>query len=192
MKTMFDWITSIWKILISPIPNTFINESKKAKGKLVSAIIWTLFLVAYNYVLNFLLFKREYSALVIGFSFLLYPITVLFFVFLLNLVYRKLFHRKKSYYDEFLYFTVIDLVLYYLIVSLVLPIPKIGITLSWILGTLYPVILLTIGVISLTKLKIWEAVVTVLISITIGIAGFLCIPGFISSLVFTLPQVIGR
>jgi hypothetical protein len=165
-----------------------VNESQKAKGKIFGAISWLLLIVAFNHFYVYAVYKYVFSLSVIIMTFLFFPIVFLFFVFCIETVYQKAFHRKKTYYDEFLYIAVAIFVPFQILSSPLGLIPSFGIYLGWA-SFIYPIILLVVAVKALTKLKTWQAIVTVVLSIILGLAGFFCIPAFLLSIMRAVPGV---
>src|SRR5215211_114118 len=172
--TLRDWLTSFWEITVHPSQTTFINESRKAKGKFVSVIGWLTFVAAFNDLFVYVVYK-QFAPLVIVLTFIVGPIAFLLFAFWLDTIYRRAFHRQKSYYDEFLYLTVAIYVPYTIWSSLLRLTPSVGHFLWWT-SFLYLVIMLTIAVKSLTKLKTWQAATTVIFSLVLGVMGLICLP----------------
>jgi hypothetical protein len=186
--TLKDWFSSFWEILVRPSKTTFINESQKAKGKLPSVIGWLIFIMAFDHVFVYAIYKQLFSPLVIVLTFIIFPIVFLLFAVFLDTIYRRAFHRKKSYYDEFLYLAVAIYVPYSIWSAPLALIPSLG-TYLWWASLVYLVILLTIAVKSLTKLKTWQAAITVIISLLLGVMGLICFPVFLLSLTRAVPSV---
>jgi hypothetical protein len=105
--------------------------------------------------------------------------------------YRKIFHHKQTYYDEFLYIWVIIFVLYQILASLsdLIPVARESYYLSWALY-LYPITLLSMAVKAITKLKVWQAIMTVVLSIILTLSFLACMPAFILSMIGAVPRVL--
>ena len=188
MGIIIEWFETTWKILVRPLPSTFLNESKKSKNKLASAILWIEIGFIFLYSANYLLFRHpEKFVTVLGVLFIM-PFVFLFYVFCMNTIYMRVFHRKTSKYDELLYSMTSIYILFMLLLVLLSAIPMIGAYANWV-SFVYALILLVIAVRGITKLKVWESIVTVIVSTILGGAGFLCIPAIIGSLMTTVPKV---
>jgi hypothetical protein len=186
--TLKDWLGSFWEITVRPSQTTFINESRKTKGKFVSVIGWLIFVATFTHVYVYVVYKQFFAPAVIVLTFIVIPIVFLLFAFWLDTICRRAFHRQKSYYDEFLYLTVVIYVPYTIWSSLLSLVPSVGNYLWWA-SLLYLVIMLTIAVKSLTKLKTWQAATTVILGLVLGILGLICLPAFILSLTRAVPSV---
>ncbi len=176
--TVKDWLSSFWQITVRPSPTTFINESRKAKGKLSSTIGWLVFITIFNNLFACVMYKQCFTPSVTIMTFVVFPIIFLFFAFCLDTISGRAFHCPKSYYDEFLYFAAIVYVPYALWSSLLSSFPLIGSYLWWA-SLLYPITLWTIAVKSLTKLKTWQATITVILSLILGIVGLISLSAFL-------------
>ena len=188
--TFKDWLGSFWKIIVHPSESTFVREAQKAKGKISSAIGWLLFLAVLIHLYIYAVFKYVFPIHVIILTFILIPLFSFFLAFCLDTIYRKIFHRKKTYYDEFLYIGIVILIVSQFVFSILNLIPAIrGNYLLWA-SYLYPIVLLIIAVKSLTKLKGWQAAITVILSVLLALAGFLCMPTFLFNLIRAVPGVI--
>ncbi len=186
MDTLKDWLVTFWKIIIMPMPETFIKEAKKAKGKFSSAVVWLVFLAVLIHLSIFLLFDYVYPLWVTISTILFVPITFFVFVFFIHMFYQRLFHRKKDYHAEFLYLAVGIFVPFVAIGSIVPMVPQVGTTLAWI-SLLYPIILMIIAVSTITKLKAWQSTVTVFLGLFFATLGFLCLPAFFFSMMNAVP-----
>jgi hypothetical protein len=186
--TLKDWLGSFWQITVRPSQTTFVNESRKAKGKFVSVIGWLTFIAAFTHLFVYVVYQQFFAPVVIVLTFIVLPIVFLLFAFWLDTVYRRAFHRQKSYYDEFLYLAVVIYVPWTIWSSLLSLTPSVGNYLWWA-SLLYLVIMLTIAVKSLTKLKTWQAAITVVFGLVLGVMGLICLPAFILSLTRAVPSV---
>jgi hypothetical protein len=111
-----DWLITIGMIIIKPLPQTFITESKKAKGKLLSSILWLVLAVIALNVHDFFV-RGNFSVSLLLFMALLIPLDFLFFVFCINMLYMRLFNKKQDYYSELLYLIVAILIPFITILS---------------------------------------------------------------------------
>ena len=189
MDIVKDWLTTFWKIIIKPTPETFIEESKKAQGKLSTAIVWIVLSIILVYAFIFFAYDYLFHPATIIFATLLFPIVFLVFVFFTHLFYQRLFRRKKDYYSEFLYLFIGIFVPLSAIHFLVGLIPNIGPTLSNIIWA-YLFVLIVIAVKAVSKLKVWQSIVTVFLGFLFASLGFLCIPAFLLSMMNAVPGTI--
>ena len=188
MAIFQDWLLTFYRIIVSPLPRTFINEAKKAKGKFPSAVLWlTLAVLIADAIIYFATGYFPVSRILMSLIFL--PIIFLVFVFSLDILYKKLFDRKKSYYDELLYLVVGVYTPFSVISSLTSLIPKVGQILSWILFV-YPLLLVILLLKSLTNLKFWQASVVVSLGTILTLGSLFCIPAFILSMMGALPRIL--
>lgn len=188
--TLKDWLGSFWNILIRPSQSTFFDEAQKAQGKTGSAVGWILFLTIFIHLYNYVAFNYVYPIYVIISSFILLPLDIFILTFCMDTICRKVFHRRRSYYDEFLYLWVVIFVISQVIIVVLSLIPAIRDNyLSWVLF-LYPIGLLTVAVKSLTELKIWQAAITVVLSVILASLFLICGPVFLFILIGTVPGVL--
>jgi hypothetical protein len=188
--TMKDWLGSFWKIVIYPSEATFFNEAQKADGKTSSAVGLLLLLTLFIHLYNYVFFQTAFPVVVIILSFLLIPLDIFLLAFCLDTIYRNAFHRKKSYYEEFLYIGVVTFISSQLLFFLLNMIPPIrGNQLLWV-SYLYLTVLLIIAVKSLTKLKAWQATVTVILSVILSVAGLIFMPVCLFSVIRAVPGVL--
>ncbi len=189
MDILKDWLTTFWKIIIKPTPETFLEEAKKAQGKLSTAIVWLvlsiIFICAYVYFTFDYLFP---PASIIG-TILIFPIVFLVLVFFTHLFYQRLFRRKKDRYSELLYLFVGIFVPFVVINLLVGLIPDIGLILADIV-LVYIFVLAIVAVKAVTKLKLWQSIVTVVLGLLFASIGFLCLPAFLLSMMNAVPGTI--
>jgi hypothetical protein len=184
--TLTDWLTTFWKILISPTPNTFISESKKAKGKFRSAAAWLVFFAMYAFFFSALLLGQAFIAGFVGLV-LIIPLTVILFSFVMNFVYQKLFKGKQSIYDKLMYLnTGILLPIHFLFVpvSTLVLVPLASITFNAIVTDVilfYQFALIMIAFQSITSLRFWQTAITVTIAFFVaGLTLLLTIPLILS------------
>ncbi len=191
---MKDWLGSFWNVLIRPSESTFVSEAKKAEGKTLSAVgslvLFTAFFCLYN--LAVLHYDFPIAAVILGF--IIIPLYFLVLAFSLDTLCRKIFHRKKSYYEEFLYIGVVVFIISQLLFYLLSWIPFLGtdyLTFTSIaVAYLYPIVLLIVAVKSLTKLTVWQATLTVILGVVSTIIGWFCIIVFMLSLMRAVPGVL--
>ena len=179
MQLLTDWIITVGRIGISPIPKTFQEEAVKAKGKTASAIVVIALAQTTGYLVAYPLLGADIHLFVLVGGLFLYPITFLFFVFCLHVLYKKLFNRKKEHYEELLYL-ITALYLPFIIINTAGEIwaNQIVIWASW------GIFLFLIGVIlkTITKLNVWQTALVVFLGAILAFAGLYCIPFFSSVL----------
>ena len=189
MSAFKDWLITFGMIIIKPVPDTFLEESKKAKGKLPGVIAWVVFATCIAHLSIYLNFHYVYSLGTIILTIIVFPVILLFFVFCVHRLYQRSFHRNKDYYQELLYIMVgIFVPIFGIMSSLISLIPQIGEAFSIILSV-YSVFLAIIAVKAITKLKLWQAGVSVVVGFVLAAAGVLVIPAILLSLMSTIPRV---
>jgi hypothetical protein len=168
--TLIDWLGTFGKVLTLPTPDTFLAEAKKANGKFASAVGWLVFYAVYIYVLASILIGKMLSIPALLMVVLVIPVVVILATTAMNFIFQRAFHRKEYLYDKILYITVAVLFPVFFILtflSLFIPGPIFAI-LAFIL-LFYQVALLTIGMKTIADIEYWQALVTVLLSIIVGI-----------------------
>lgn len=188
MDILSDWITTICLIAGSPLPNTFITESKKAKGKFVSALMWLVLAVFVINVYDFFV-RGIFSVSLFLFTALLIPVDFLFFVFCINMLHMRLYNKKKDCYDELLYLIVAIFVLFIFVFSLFSQAPILGELISWAI-LIYAAVLTVLAVKSVTQLEFGHSIVVVSLSLILAVGGFFCFPAFFASIMQAVPSVL--
>jgi hypothetical protein len=188
VDSLRDWFTTFGLVVTKPLPQTYVKEAARAKGKFSSAVAWLVF-YAIAMILSAAIATRAFSVIVLLIAVLLYPIVVLLFIFFTRLLCMRLFSRKKDYYDELLYLTVANLVPFIVLGFLSAPFPKLVGPFFWI-GLLYSLILTVIALKALTNLRYWQSAVTVLLAGVLASAGFFCVGFTIFGLMRAVPGVL--
>jgi hypothetical protein len=183
MNIMKDWLGTFWKVIVSPTPKTFLAEAQKAPDKFSSAMGWLVFFAIYLYgVVTIGIAPLPIAALIS--AVLLIPLVVILLTSAMHFVCQRVFHQKKYFYDKLLYITVAILLPIQFIfapVTLFLP-EKFSLALIYVL-LLYQIVLLALALKTIANLEYWQALVTVFISVVVGILAFLCSIPFIMSTV---------
>ena len=187
--TLKDWLGSVWKVMIFPFPRTFINEAQKAKGKTASAIVALLLLTIIVNLFNYVVLDHVFSPITILAALILAPIQTFFLAFWLDTICRKLFHFNTSYYDEYLYLAVVVAIVTQTLYTILNLIPFLQGNYLLAAWYLYPILLLTIAVQSLTKVKIWQATVIVVLSTIFALIGFACVAIFLLMMTRGMPGI---
>ena len=192
--TVKDWLGSFWNILIRPTESTFVNEAKKAEGKTFSAVGSLVLFTAFFCLYNLAVLHYDFSKGAVILGFIIIPLYFLVLAFSLDTLYRKIFHRQKSYYEEFLYIGVVIFIISQLLFYLLIWIPFLGTDYlaftSIAVAYLYPIVLLIVAVKSLTKLTAWQATLTVILGVGSTIIGWLCMIVFMLGLMRAVPGVL--
>jgi hypothetical protein len=191
MEILRAWLVTFGMIVIKPLPQTFVSESKKAKGKFSSAVAWVVFDVIATLIFTYFIAHRTYSFDTILLTILVLPIAILIFAFCIYKMYLQLFGGKQDCHQKILYLIVGILVPFLLINQLVSFIPKIGIILS-LITLIYPFILIIVAVMAITKLKIWQSIVAVLIGSLTAFFGLIFAAQFILDLTDVFPRIFFR
>jgi hypothetical protein len=169
-ETLIDWLGTFWKVLTLPTPKTFLAEAKKADGKFASAIGWLVFYAVYIYTLASLAFGRLLAVSTLLTVMLVVPLAVLLFTSAAHFICQRLLRRKEYLYDKMLYLTVAILLPVFLIIAPLSLFLSGGVfqLLAFIL-LFYQVALLTIAIKTTADIEYWQALVTVFLSIVVGI-----------------------
>ncbi len=168
--TLLDWFGTFWKVLVSPTPQTFLKEAKKADGKFASALGWLIFYAIYIVIMASFAVGAVLSVPAVLTILFLIPLAVVLFTSVMNFVCQRIFHTKGYIYDKLLYITVAVLLPIFVIFTAISPLisPDIfKISVSILL--FYQVALLTIAVTAIADLEYWQSLVTVVLSIIAGI-----------------------
>lgn len=180
--TLKDWLGSFWHVMIYPSQGTFAHESQKAGGKTTSAIGWLIFLAVFLHLYNYVVFKSVSPLSVVLLTLLLIPLDFFLLAFWLDTISRKVFHHKTSSYEQFLYIGVVIGVVSQILFSILNLIPPLRGYYLAEASYLYPIIILIVAVHSLTKLRIWESIITVILSVLLSLIIFACTSIFLLSM----------
>lgn len=189
--TIYDWLSTMGKMIVQPTPKTIREEAKKAKGKSTSAyfllVILFILFTLFRFYLNLFDPQRDlYGTIVIG---LILPVVFFFYVFCVNLLYKRLFKRNKDYMEALLYLMAAIFFVMFILNILVSFIPY-GNYISWAVFV-YMFYLNVLSLKTLTNLKVWQAVITIMLAALLGIPGILCIPAFIFNVNDMVPTFFG-
>jgi hypothetical protein len=169
-ETLLDWLGTFWKVLVSPTPQTFLQEAKKADGKFASALGWLVFYAVYMVVMASLAIHAMLSLPSLLTAIFLIPLAVILFTSVINFICRRVFRQKEYIYDKLLYITVAVLLPVFVIfapISILIDANVFKVLIFILL--FYQAALLTIGVKTIARIAYWQAFVTVVISIIAGI-----------------------
>ena len=165
MAFLHKRINFLFNLLFKPVPNTFEKIARHADNKLGESIIWLMLIGPIRELSNL----REFSLSGMLYEMIWVPIMILLFVFFLHLILKKIFRKENYVYDGLLYSTTLIFILISLIQLILSPFVK-G---NWMsILSVYQLILLTISLKSLTSLKIWQSIFTVLASIVFSFGGY--------------------
>lgn len=178
-QALRDWLGTFFRILTRPTTTTFQEEAQKAKGKLTGAILWIEGMLLMVYIAVYLYSGYIYPPSAILAAIIFLPIIFLFYVFCVYTICRRVFRCTKEMYDELLYLMTSIGVIGVSIETFTLCIPA---PLNEVLSggvLIYLAVLLVIALRAIVKLKIWEAIITVILGALLGAIGFMCIPTFV-------------
>lgn len=185
-ETLTDWLTTFWKILISPTPKTFISESQKAEGKFPSAVAWLVFFTVYIFIFSIFLLGQIFITGFIG-MILALPLAAVLFSSVMHFLYQRVFKRRPYIYDKLIYLNTAILLspqFLFVPVSAFVFVPLLSITFNAILTAIvlfYQFILIMIAFQSVTRLRFWQAAVTVTLAFfAAGMAVLFIIPFVLS------------
>ena len=181
LATLKDWLVTFWRVIFVPTPATFRAEAGKASGKFASAADWLVFYAVYLYVATDLVLGPVTLVLLLM-AVILVPLAVILFTSAMSFMVRRLAHRKEYVYDKMLYLTVAILVpLQFVFVQAVLALPgTIAFVVSYCL-LLYQVTLLTIALKTITNIKYWQA----LTSVVLAMVATILVCGMVALLIYS-------
>ncbi len=181
-----EWFTDFWRVLISPTPNTFKEIAKHAKDKFSGGVVWVLLAILTDRIFLWISSATEESdsvafAWTLVFNLIAVPLLFIFFSYFLNFIYKKMFNRKKDCHEEVYYLSILIFIPLFFATAVLRFFPPVVMWVTWIiLG--YQLILLVIAVKTLTHLKAWQALVSVLVSLPLTLFAFICFAAWIPSL----------
>ncbi len=185
-----DWLSTFWRILISPSPKTFAEEAEKAENKFSSAVGWAAFIALYSYLFVSLAARSAVSPSLLIIALLVVPLVVVLVPSATHFMLQRVFHQKQYLYDKVLYIYAAILVLFQLIINPALLLPtNVSRVLNYLLIA-YQFILLVIATKAIAKIEYWQAVVTILISVVVGALVFVCAFPVIASLMGSVTGVL--
>jgi len=189
MVSLKYWLVSICLVFIKPIPKTFKKITQDVKGVLGASIAWVVLMTSIFIItvgqLGF--YEGGYIAQLI-IAIIIMPIWFLLFVYLLEYINKRVFHRKQSWYEELLFSTTIVFILTTVLdlIPIVLNYENDMLNLALLI---YPIALLIISVIAITKVKIWQSIVSVLLVSGLSVGAFLFIGFFLMSMIQVVPSM---
>jgi hypothetical protein len=187
METLKDWLVTFGKIIIRPSAGTFRTEAKKAKGKLGSAIAWIVLQTVAYHLINFVARGFTDPMDSVFAMLFIFPIEFIFFVFCLHLMGKRLFHLEQDHYEEIVYLMAGILLPFMSFSYLVGLLPDIGTILGWAI-TMYIPVLMVIAIKAVTRLRVGQTIVVVVLSVLLAGVGALCIPLFFFRFLSTIPK----
>ncbi len=188
MRDLRDWLGTFGMIVIRPLPSTFVKEAKKAEGKFASAVVWLVLVVLAAHVWLYLVTGSPDALLAAVATVFLIPIAFLFLVYCIHMLQQRLFRKKAYHYPELLYLLV-GICVPIAVVNVILGRGALADILFWVICA-YGLVLAVMAVAAVTRLRIWQASIAVVLSLILAAGGFVCIGLFIISLIQTVPRVI--
>ncbi len=182
-ESVKGWLITFWRVLVLPTSNTFAAESKKAKRQFGGSVAWLALFGIFVYAIGSITLKEPLSLSILVVAILLIPITVIFFTTAMHFFYQRVFHKKQYLYDEFIYLCtaiLISIQVVYMLLGFILP-DDFLIYLNYIVY-LYQLYLVVVAYKTLTNLNYWQSIVSVVLSLGVGILVFFCTMPFIASL----------
>jgi hypothetical protein len=172
MKIFRDWLVTFGLIIIKPLPQTFITEAKKAKGKFTSSILWLGLTAILFLIYSWHIFKQSPSLLTYWFTnlelFFTIPIAFIVFVYCIHRFYQRFSINGKNVHMKLFYVCCGIFVPCLLIILGMRFIPTVGKLLSWFF-LIYSLMLIENAIITITKMKTWQAIIALIASCLIGI-----------------------
>jgi hypothetical protein len=180
-ETLKDWFGTFWQILILPTPKTFVDESEKANKKFGSAVSWVIFIILYSYLISAIAgYVLDFTLFIIGA--LIFPLVIILASSASHFVLQRFFHRKQYLYDKILYIYTAIFVLFQFIINPIIFFSPPTVSIFNYILIAYQFILLIIATKAIAKVKYWQATITVITALIIGVIIFICVYPFIISL----------
>lgn len=181
-----DWFNDFGRVLIAPHPDTFKEIAKHANDKFSGGVVWVLLAILADRICLWLSSATEDSnsiafAWTLVLNLIAAPLLFIFFSYFLNFIYKKMFNRKKDCHEAIYYLSILIFVPLSFVTAVLRFFPSVVTWVSWIiLG--YQLLLLIIAVKAITHLKVWQAVVSVLVSLPLTFFAFICFALWLPSL----------
>ena len=193
MDTLKDWLFAFWKIISRPSAGTFCELAERAEDKLGSSIAWATSTGILVLVSIYSLYRDSFRPLElitdIIYGIIAFPLLLLVWVFCVRLVAVKVFGQEQISYDALLFaFTSIFVVWWTaLIVISLVPVGIIEILTGIVY--FYGLFLAVIAVKAIARLRLWQAIITVVLGTLLSGVGWGCLLYFVLSLINTVPKV---
>jgi len=158
-----EWLIFFGKVLINPRPQTFQEIARNSGGKFRAAVLWIVIFCCVLYLFSTLTTGVVLSPVPLLSFMLVVPTVTLFWVFCLQWVYHLLYHGNHNLYVGLLCGVVCILVPVNLVRVVLLVIPVAGPALSWLVFA-YQAILLVVAVQAITRIKVFQAILGVVVS----------------------------
>ena len=189
MITFKHWLTSIFYVFIKPIPFTFKQITKDVKGVLGASIAWVASITGFMVIsIGLTGHYADGFLFTLIISITIFPIWFLLFVFLQEFLNKKIFHRKTSYYEKLLFSTAIIFVINVILDTVYFLVNYQNILIELALY-IYLVVLFIISFYSITKAKIWQSIVIVILALVVSVGSLLFIGLYLMSLIQTVPSM---
>lgn len=181
-----EWVYDFQQVIFHPNLHTFAKVSKNASDKFSSGVVWLLIAVAIDraiWLVDPQFDKSDPVRIAAGIVFLVIvvPIFFIFFSYLANYIYKKVFHRKKDCHEEIYYASILIFVPFTIITAIFRPWPPANIWIVWGLY-IYQLILCVLAIQAITHLKLWQAIVTLTLSLPLALFAFICFATWLPSL----------
>ncbi len=176
-----DWLGTFWRILISPSLKTFTVEAEKAENKFTSALGWGVFIAIYSYVVPAIA-VHVFNFTILAGLLLACPLLIALVPSATHFMLQRVFHRKEYLYNKVVYIYTAVFVIFQLIVNLAFFLPtSIASALNYLLIA-YQIVLFVIAIKAIANIKYWQAVVTILVSVAVGLIILICTLPVVTSL----------
>jgi hypothetical protein len=158
-------------VLVNPRPQTFRGIADRSTGKLRSAVAWMVVFSCLLYLFSVMTSEVVLSPFPLLLFMILTPALTLFWVFCLYFIYRVWFRGNNQLYDGLVCAVACILIPINLVRAILLMIPIAGPVISWLI-CVYQALLAVIAVYAITRLKIIQAIMVVVVGSLIT-AGFI-------------------
>ena len=181
-EVLKDWLGTFWRILISPLPKTFVEEAEKAENKFTSALGWAAFIAIYSYVMPSIITRQVFNFTILALLLLACPLAIVLVPSATHFMLQRVFHRKEYLYDKVLYIYAAIIIVFEIFIDLTFFFPaNIASLISYLLRA-YQLILLVIAIKAIANIRYWQAIATILCSAIVGVIIFACTLPVVTSL----------
>jgi hypothetical protein len=179
IENMKVWFLDSLKVVFKPTQVTFDEVCQNAKGRFVESLVW---IIITSSVINLLNHQISTGLIeIVLWGLIIFPVGISLLVFWIHTVYQKVFRRKKNKHDELMYCVAMIFVATTWISFAISHIPEVSPFISrymWIIQ----LVLGLLAVRSITKLNVWQSLITLLISLLLAAVSIGILPFCISSL----------
>jgi hypothetical protein len=157
-----EWLAAFYRVLIRPRPSTFVEFSQKARGRFEAGIVW-LVLTALAAVLLPLAAGAPFDPATVLAGVVVLPLGVMLWAAAVDFLYRRIYDHQARLYNALFYCIVCVFVPTTILNALLQLVPMVSSVADWLVP-LAQVALVTMAVIAITRLRLWQAILLVAVS----------------------------